>query len=466
MTPSTSGTLAKAASLALIGALAIGCVSVNPLPTQTSQPSARPTAGPTASPNPSTPPVSPSPSAAPSQGPSQTPDPSDTPAPSGLETPSATVDPALAAQIDEVTAQVPPIRELEALEEVPYEIISREQFQEDLIELNDEDVPVEVRQAEERLLKRLGLLADDADLEAMLLELYGGQVAAYYVPETGHFYIIERDAPFGAVDKTFVSHEYTHALQDQHFDLEGTRITDVTEGDAALAQLAAIEGDATLTMQQWAIQSLSNEELIEILTVSLSGLSDQTLANMPLVLRRQLEFPYTDGFLFIHDVWGLGGFEAVDSTIQTPPASTEQILHSQKYYDQEAPVDVTLDDISATLGDGWSRVYEQTMGELLIQILATGGEEPPISIPGFPVEWPHAEAAAGWGGDRLAMYEHSDGRWAVAWQTAWDTTTDAAEFEGRINELAGTFDGVMSVFEGTVIIASDTTTLEVVDLYV
>ena len=327
-------------------------------------------------------------------------------------------------------------------------------------------MPAEVRAAEERLLKRLGLLADDADLEAMLLELYGGQVAAYYVPETGRFYIIERDQPFGAVDKTFVSHEYTHALQDQHFDLEGTRITDVTEGDAALAQLAAIEGDATLTMQQWAIQSLSPEELLEILTASLSGLDDQTLADMPLVLRRQLEFPYTDGFLFVNDVWGLGGFEAVDGTIQTPPASTEQIMHSQKYYDGELPVDVQLDDVSATLGEGWSRVYEQTMGELLVQILATGGEEPPVTFPGMPVEYPHSEVAAGWGGDRLNMYEHPDGRWMIAWRTAWDSESDASEFETRLNELGSTFDGPIDIrifppdpVNREVYIASDQATL-------
>ena len=35
------------------------------------------------------------------------------------------------------------------------------------------------------------------------------------------------------MDKVFVAHEYTHALQDQHFDLEANRINDLTEGDAA-----------------------------------------------------------------------------------------------------------------------------------------------------------------------------------------------------------------------------------------
>ena len=38
-------------------------------------------------------------------------------------------------------------------------------------------------------------------------------------------------------------------------------------------------------------------------------------------------------------------------------------------------------------------------------------------------------AAAGWGGDRLAVIEGPDGAWAVAMQTVWDTEADAAAFE-------------------------------------
>ena len=31
------------------------------------------------------------------------------------------------------------------------------------------------------------------------------------------------------------------------------------------------------------------------------------------------------------------------------------------------------------------------------------------------------DAAAGWGGDRIAVLEGPDEAWAIAWQTAWDT---------------------------------------------
>lgn len=431
-------------ALALIGALAVGCMSISVAPTQSVNPTSPPAASPPpASPAPTDPPAA---SPQPTDAPTATPAPSDAPTtdPSQPTDPPASVDPAVAAQIEEVMDQVPVVRELEELEDVPYYLQTREDFDAFIRQQDEETVSDDVRLTEERLLKRLGLLPDDASLEELVLELYGGQVAAYYTDE-GEMYVIERDEPFNWLDRMFVAHEDTHALQDQHFDITGDRITDLTEGDAALAQLAAIEGDATLTMQQWAVDHLTADELLELLTMSMSGVDDETLAGMPLVLRRQLEFPYVEGFLFSYDVWGQGGYGALNGTLQTDPTSSEQILHPQKYYDGEQPIDVTLEDESATFGEGWTRVYEQTFGELLTQVLATGGEEPPPTLPGLPVSWPHAEAAEGWGGDRLNMYETTDGNWAIVWMTAWDTEADAAEFEARINELAPTFDGATVV---------------------
>ena len=159
-----------------------------------------------------------------------------------------------------------------------------------------------------------------------------------------------------------------------------------SEGDAILAQLAVIEGDATLTSQEWALANLTLEERLQLVGDAAGELSGNDLAGMPLILRRQLEFPYTEGFLFTNDIYDNGGYDAVNNALVTPPASTEQILHSEKYFDQEPPVSVTLDDLSATLGDGWSSVYDQTMGELNIQVLATGGETPALNIPGFPTD--------------------------------------------------------------------------------
>jgi hypothetical protein len=111
------------------------------------------------------------------------------------------------------------------------------------------------------------------------------------------------------------------------------------------------------------------------------------------------------------------------------PASTEQILHPERYPD-DRPASIDLPDVAATLGGGWSTRYTQTLGELGERVLlANGGRERDV-----------AAAADGWGGDRLVMVEGPDGAWAIVWQTAWDSDADAQEFEAAAN-----FDGVSGV---------------------
>jgi hypothetical protein len=385
--------------------------------------------------------------------------PSPSAAPSATPGPTAPPQPAsdLGEQVDAVVATVPEVRELEPTRDVPFELITREQFIDVLVELQEAEVPLEVREAEERLYKRLGLIAQDADLDALVQELYGAQVLAYYQPLNGHFYLIGDDESLSGTDKLVVAHEYTHALQDQHFDLNDM-VDDYTQGDAQLAELAVVEGDATLTSQLWTTDNLSFEDLLQLLIEGFSQLDEGMLDGIPLVLRRQLEFAYTEGFTFVTALHEEGGFMTVNDALTTPPVSTEQIFHPEKYFAQEAPESISI-RYAAGFQREWELVYEQTMGELGIQIIAAGGEIPPGAIPGLPVDWPHQEAAAGWAGDRLNMWEGPNDGWAIVWQTAWDTAADQDEFEARIQELVGSFDGVASVRDGQVIIASDQSTL-------
>jgi hypothetical protein len=56
-------------------------------------------------------------------------------------------------------------------------------------------------------------------------------------------------------------------------------------------------------------------------------------------------------------------------------------------------------------------------------------ERKPRSIfQALPAQLPRADAAAGWGGDRLVSLDGPDGAWAVVWQTDWDSDADAKEF--------------------------------------
>lgn len=382
------------------------------------------------------------------------------------------IDPTIEAGIREVISAVPGIRGLEALTQVPFRFISQRQFEQEFAAQFLAENPPERLVAEGRMLQRLGFLAPEQDLQQLVLTLYSSQVAAFYDPATGAFTVIVREGfDFGPDDRIIVAHEYAHALQDQHFDLEATQVSDAAEGDRALAELGLIEGDATALMFDWAIQTLSFEELLEIAGSALT--QDQAiLDSMPPVLQRQITFPYLDGCYFVNAVRGGSGYSAVDDAFGERPTSTEQILHPEKYAAGEPPVSVALLDVVAALGTGWTESYRQTMGELLIDVwVAEAPHTPsldPCSIPSGS-----STAAAGWGGDRLVSLDGPDGTWAVVWATAWDSGLDADEFNAAalaaVADLpAATYVRRAIIVDGVdqpvlVIVARDQATLDLVE---
>ena len=171
-----------------------------------------------------------------------------------------------------------------------------------------------------------------------------------------------------------------------------------------------------LTMQLWASETLAGRDARGSRPVDPATRrpdAGKHAARPP----RQLEFPYAEGFAFAQQLHDLGGYDAINAALSTAiPASTEQILHPEKYLANEAPIAISLPDQSPTLNEGndvWSLSYAQTMGELVMQVWAAGSEAPPDVIPGQPIAWPHADSVDGWGGDRLNMYEGPNGAWII-----------------------------------------------------
>ena len=158
--------------------------------------------------------------------------------------------------------------------------ISTRQFRRQVTQAFDKENPPAQVAAEEDLLKRLGLLPQDADLRSMMLDLYESQVAAFYDPKTGAMTIVKRDGTFGPEERVFVAHEYDHALQDQHWDLQKVTQVPATQGDRALAHLALVEGDATSLMLQWASQNLTADELSQV-SSAMTPAEQEVLDGMP-----------------------------------------------------------------------------------------------------------------------------------------------------------------------------------------
>jgi hypothetical protein len=299
-----------------------------------------------------------------------------------------------------------------------------------------EDNPPAELARQERLLKALGVLAPDADLDSIMRAFLTAQIAGFYRPKDGHLYVVSRSGEIGGVERTTFAHEYTHALQDQHFPLLqqlGGTAGEPENGDRDLAHLSLIEGDATLVMSLWAQRHLSGLELLQLLRSSLDPGQQAALAAMPPFLRESALFPYQSGLQFVTTVQARGVWDAVDAAFTPGPDSTEQILHPDKWATREAPVPVTLPaDLATKIGSGWSEDPEDTLGEFQIRtwLAAAGGPTSATTVS-------PTEAAAGWGGDRVAVLRGPNGAWALALRTIWDGDRDAIEFATAASAFAG-----------------------------
>jgi len=214
-----------------------------------------------------------------------------------------------------------------------------------------------------------------------------------------------------------MAHELTHALQDQHFNLKRFDNWPKGDSDAELAAHALIEGDATLAMTLY----LTKHPMIALAFIRTSQeTSSVQFKQAPRALQLSLLFPYNEGSQWATQVYRRGGWEMVSNAFTKLPQSTEQIIHPEKYFSYEAPAKLALPNLRRALGPGWKQIDNDVNGEWgYYLVLDEYLNNPSVS----------RTAAAGWGGDRFAIYEGPrPGDVFLAQITAWDTPADAKEF--------------------------------------
>jgi hypothetical protein len=354
-----------------------------------------------------------------------------------------------------IEGQVVVIRGLQPKSPVEPKILNDAELKARIGEAFKRDNPPDIVAANERLLKGLGLFPRDASLADLYVELLGTQVAGFYSPDDKQLYVVSKTGATGPVERVTFAHEYTHALQDQTFSLKTLDISQIGQGDRGLARLSLVEGDAVTVQTIWTEQNLSAAEAIELLRAALDPAALKVMEKMPPVLLQTLQFPYTSGMQFVTAMQATGGWAAVNAAFRDPPASSEQVLHPEKYTAHEAPVAVALPaDLAGRMGSGWKLSLQDTLGEFQLGIwLRSAADRVPLAN----------AAAAGWGGDRVALLDGPGGAWAVAVITEWDTLADATEFADAAGQVVGRLASPSTVVSNpnstrvTVLIGSDPT---------
>jgi hypothetical protein len=344
-----------------------------------------------------------------------------------------------AKHFQELLAGAQETRGLAALRPVPAVMLAEKALRARMTDLLRKQFSADELTAIEIGAKAFGLIPESMDLSRYLPELLTSQVAGFYDPEREYMALVRRRgegekgsaALAGSREDAVLVHELTHALQDQHFDLQKFLGVEPLS-EAATARAALIEGDATLTMVSFLVQGkvealagfgdmlksfLGDPEKLAGLATGGPGGAD--LAKAPPWIRDSMLFSYIQGFVFCLDARRVGGQKLLDYAFSVdPPRSSEQILHPEKWHTRrDDPILLHWPDLSGAL-PGWATAAQGELGEHSIQILLRQGSGSGDAV---------AAAAAGWGGDWFTVYQQS-GKRVLAWWTEWDSEADAAEF--------------------------------------
>ncbi|WP_165222642.1 hypothetical protein [Aquisphaera insulae] len=338
---------------------------------------------------------------------------------------------------------LPALRHIPFKSEVKRDVTKREAMKEMLLKEFEEDMtPAEFR-TNELAMKAFGMIPRSMDMKALIVQVYSEEVAAFYDPKTKTMHLIEEpesvkkaqptflEKLFGKrggfdkdENKTVIAHELTHALADQHYDLEHLHKVARHDDDRALAVSALIEGEATLAMVGAQMEDWDGSKIVKLPAADLDRSmgflgplmsmigGGKSLKSAPAIISESMIFPYLRGMVFCAWLANKGGWQAIDEAYRNPPVSTEQILHPDKFIGTpDLPTMIDLGALNA--GAPWKEVGRNVLGELQTAIML--GRQ-------------GSKAAAGWDGDRYAIFEGPGDKLGLVWFSTWDSPEEAREF--------------------------------------
>jgi len=293
----------------------------------------------------------------------------------------------------------------------------------------------------EKILKALGLMKQAENLQEILTAVLTEQIAGSYDAKIKKITIIANKGLGNATDEITLSHELTHALADENFGLDRPPLDDdAYNGDNDLAVESLVEGDAMDTMFTYAKTYMNVSDLLGIQQES-ANVSSRELDRAPPYIKRGLLFPYEQGLAFAQKIKESGGEQAIDRAYASPPMSSEQIMHPEKYLSgNDAPRAVDLPDLAGPLGKGWKRIDSDTLGEFDMQVWF---EELADMMSA-------REVPGGWGGNTIQYYQGTGKNYVMPNMTVWDTEIDSQEFfDDYVKLLEGRFTRGLRKIGGT-----------------
>ena len=326
------------------------------------------------------------------------------PPPSAKAAPAAD-NPAFLATTDEVLQDMSRITGWDLKTPLKKSIRSREEIRAYVLQQMDDEKDAKERYASARTAEVLGLIPKNFNLDGFLVDLLTEQIAGLYDPKAHEFYIA--DWIPADEQRMVMSHELTHALEDQHFDIEPWVRAARPNDDAELARESVLEGSAMAAMLEYQLKGtgIKLKDLPEfdasIPAALIGDLSDTPmLKKAPPFIKDSLIFPYFNGLTFSLAVLKSGGYPAFAGVFAKPPANSQQIMHPEAYFADRVPAPLKIDLPGAVPGEHWTLLEENTLGEF-------GWRE---VLKQFLDDESAPSVAASWDGDSYATFEEKDSK--------------------------------------------------------
>jgi hypothetical protein len=329
---------------------------------------------------------------------------------------------------DEVMAEMSKLISLPILSPLKKSLRSRDEIRAYLLRKMNEDKDADKRYADQKTMEKFGLLPKGYPLEQTLVKVLTEQIAGLYDPGSQEFFIADWNS--SADERMVMSHELTHALQDQHFHIDIWSNAAKPNDDAELARDAVLEGSAMAAMVDYQLAGKGSiRDLGDFDPALLMGDLDSSpeLSKAPKVLQDELLFPYLAGIKFTQQVLkASNGWPDFHEVFERPPASTQQILHPDLYLQDLAPPKIKLPETKGLVSADWKKLDENNMGEFgLLEIFKQ-----------FLDKDRSVRLAASWSADRYALFENQkDKRTMLLFQVRLANDAAAARFFGAYSEL-------------------------------
>ena len=334
------------------------------------------------------------------------------------------------AKLHEIRDLAAEVRGIGPCEKVSEGTLTREEltayYEENKSQISDKDR--KDLETSNKVLRLLHLIGPEVDLLESVTGIQSSEVVGMYSYDEDELILVTDGATdLDIDDEVTLAHEYVHCFQYDAFDLKRLEKLEEKEDkkkantDYSTTIEALLEGDATISSISYAGAKLGEQGFTDWINGVKQASSGGEKDSYPPFLERSFGFPYDQGTDFALYLWQKGGWEELNKAYDNPPSTTEQILHPEKYLDGEKAEDLKLPDLSDDLGKGWEQLDDDVFGEFDVYnyLLTLLGDE---GLAG--------DAAAGWGGGRMAVYSNKDDteRVLIHIVLTWDTPTDALQF--------------------------------------